>query len=227
MRRLAALLSPLLVALAAAPAAAELVVFADGGWLRVAAYRVDGDRVQLAFPGGGEMTVDLTRIERVVDDEVVREAEPLADELAAEPGWRFAGGALPDTPFSAEIFAAAERHGLDPALVAAVVRAESAFDPRAVSHKGARGLMQLMPATGRRFGAAEEELFDPVENLDAGSRYLAWLLERFDGDLLRALAAYNAGEGTVDRYGGVPPYRETRRYIVRVYAGLGVSLDGG
>jgi soluble lytic murein transglycosylase-like protein len=210
----------------AAPAGAELVVFADGGWLKVASYELRGERVRLGLPGGGAMTVALSRIEHVVDDEVVRPAEIAAEPpvAAAAPEWRFAeGGAAPATPFGTEIFAAAQRHGLHPALVAAVVRAESAFDPRAVSRKGARGLMQLMPATARRFGLASEEIHDPAKNLDAGARYLAWLLERFAGDLPRALAAYNAGEGTVDRYGGVPPFRETRDYLRRIYATLGFA----
>jgi soluble lytic murein transglycosylase-like protein len=120
------------------------------------------------------------------------------------------------------IHAAAERHGVNAGLVAALVRAESAFDPYAVSHKGARGLMQLMPATAKRFGVREHQIFEPDRNLEAGTRYLRWLLDRFDGDVVRALAAYNAGEGTVERYGGVPPFRETRDYIRRIYASLGV-----
>jgi hypothetical protein len=215
------------LAAAASPASAELVVFEDGGWLRVASYEVRGESARLGLQGGGVLTVDLTRVDRVVDDEVVRPAVVAAEPVPATaggPAWRFAdGGAAPATPFGAEIFETARRHGLDPALVAAVVRAESAFDPRAVSHKGARGLMQLMPATARRFGLAAHEIHDPAKNLDAGTRYLAWLLERFAGDVERALAAYNAGEGTVARYGGVPPFRETRNYLRRIYATLGFS----
>jgi soluble lytic murein transglycosylase-like protein len=223
---LRSLAAALVLLAAAGPARAELVVFEDGGWLKVESYEVRGDRARIGLASGGVRTVDLTRVERVIDDEVVPPVEVAAEAPApAEgPNWRFAsGGAAPATPFGAEIFQAAERHGLDPALVAAVVRAESAFDPRAVSHKGARGLMQLMPATAGRFGLAIDEIHDPAKNLDAGARYLAWLIERFGGDVLRALAAYNAGEGTVDRYGGVPPYRETRNYIKRIYATLGFA----
>lgn len=225
-RRLIAALAVLTAALlGAAPAAAELVVFAEGGWLKVTGYEVRGGEARLELRGGGTMMVDLSRIERVVDDEIVPAAiaEPLP-EAETGPRWRFAEGEpVPDLPFGAEIFEAARRYGLAPGLVAAVVRAESAFDPWAVSHKGARGLMQLMPATARRFGVAAEEIHDPVKNLDAGTRYLAWLIERFAGDVARALAAYNAGEGTVDRYGGLPPYRETRHYIRRIYATLGFT----
>jgi soluble lytic murein transglycosylase-like protein len=104
-----------------------------------------------------------------------------------------------------------------------MVKAESAFDPEAVSVKGARGLLQLMPATAMRFGVPPEALFEPRENLDAGVRYLKWLSERYPGDLPRILSAYNAGEGSVDRYGGVPPFRETRDYIRRIYSELGMD----
>lgn len=217
----------LVAALLAAPAAhAELVVFAEGSYLKVTAYELLGDRVRLALPGGGELTVALSRIERVVDDEIVPDEPDGGTAEVPEPALslRFEEGQPePATPYGRQIWEAARRHAVNPALVAAVVRAESAFDVRAVSHEGARGLMQLMPATARRFGVADHEVFEPTRNLEAGSRYLSWLLERFDGDLHRTLAAYNAGEGTVERYGGVPPFRETREYIRRVLGFLGVS----
>lgn len=94
-----------------------------------------------------------------------------------------------------------------------------------MSVKGVRGLMQLMPATARRFGLDEGEIFEPERKLDAGSRYLSWLVERFDGDLPSVLAAFNAGEGTVGRYQGVPPYRETREYLRRIYSSLGLPAS--
>jgi soluble lytic murein transglycosylase-like protein len=112
--------------------------------------------------------------------------------------------------------AAAERYGVDGLLLAAIVRHESSFDPEIVSPKGAVGLMQLLPSTGRAYGA--EDLFNPGVNLDAGSRYLSHLLALYDGDLELALAAYNAGPTAVARYGGIPPYRETRQYVRRVKA---------
>ena len=117
-------------------------------------------------------------------------------------------------------FWAASRHFLPPDLVEAVARVESDFDPREVSNKGALGLMQVMPETGARFGVRRHELFDPERNAAAGTAYLAWLMSRYHGDLDLALAAYNAGEGAVDKYGGVPPFAETREYIRRIRARL-------
>ena len=106
------------------------------------------------------------------------------------------------------------RHKVDPDLIYAVIRQESNFDPFAVSHKGALGLMQLMPDTAARFGV--KDIFDPAENVDGGVRLLRYLLDRYEGDRIRALAAYNAGEAAVERYDGVPPYRETLDYVDRV-----------
>jgi hypothetical protein len=224
---------PLLLAAAlagAGSAGADLVVLVDGGVLKVDRFTVRGDRAELDFPGGGSLTLELARVERVVDDEIDPAAEPSHDPLAeAAPEFpvHFAeSDRPPGTPWSGAIFAAARRHGLNPRLVAAVVRAESDFDPSAVSNKGARGLMQLMPATGRRFGLSSRELFDPIKNLDAGARYLAWLADRFDDDLARILAGYHAGEGAVERFDGIPPYRDTRRYVRSVYSLLGLSVGG-
>ena len=109
---------------------------------------------------------------------------------------------------------AAERHKVDPALVRAVIETESNWNPRAYSHKGAGGLMQLIPTTAQRYGAYD--VFNPQQNIDAGVKYLRTLLERYNGNLDLALAAYNAGEGAVDRAGGVPLYRETRNYVQKV-----------
>jgi len=225
-RRRAALLAALLAAalLTPRPADGELVVLTDGRFLKASGYEVVGHRVRVELVGGGTLTLSLSRVERVVDDEVLPEPEPPVVEAPA-PGvaWEFDPQAPPPaSPYGNLIQAAAERHGVNAALVAALVRAESAFDPYALSHKGARGLMQLMPATAQRFGVLEHQMFEPERNLEAGTRYLRWLLDRYDGDVVRALAAYNAGEGTVDRYGGVPPFRETRDYIRRIYASLGV-----
>jgi transglycosylase-like protein with SLT domain len=109
---------------------------------------------------------------------------------------------------------AADRHRMDPALVRAVIETESNWNPKAYSHKGAGGLMQLIPTTAQRYGAYD--IFDPQQNIDAGVKYLRTLLERYNGNLDLALAAYNAGEGAVDRAHGVPSFRETRSYVQKV-----------
>lgn len=130
------------------------------------------------------------------------------------PGVDFGHVRLNTTAWAEEIRAAAAEFGVDEALVRAIVHAESSFNPNAVSHKNAQGLMQLIPATAERFGVADA--FDPVQNIRGGVEYLAWLLDRFDGNVTLAAAGYNAGEGNVDRHGGVPPFEETRRYVERV-----------
>jgi soluble lytic murein transglycosylase-like protein len=125
--------------------------------------------------------------------------------------------ALPaGTPYGAEITAAARRHGLDPALLAGLVKQESGFNPNAVSPAGARGLTQLMPGTAAGLGVANAS--DPAQALEGGAKYLKAQLDRFGGDTARALAAYNAGPGAVLRFGGVPPYAETQAYVRRVQA---------
>jgi len=133
---------------------------------------------------------------------------------------------LPPAPFSREILSAAERHGVPEQLIRAVIRVESGYNPRAVSRKGARGLMQLMPDTA--FGLGVRDSFNPRENIDGGVRHLRGLIERFDSDLRLALAAYNAGEQAVLTYRGIPPYQETRDYVTRVLAlfgGVAATLD--
>jgi len=113
----------------------------------------------------------------------------------------------------------------DVTLVAALIHVESAFNPKAVSPKGAYGLMQLLPETARRFGLTKKkDLFDPKKNLEAGVRYLKWLADRFGGDAEKILAAYNAGEGAVQRFGGIPPYQETQSYVQKIFGLLGVAI---
>jgi soluble lytic murein transglycosylase-like protein len=120
------------------------------------------------------------------------------------------------TPFAAEIDAAAARNGVDPALLRGLIRQESNFDPRAKSPAGAIGLCQLMPATAAGLGVTNPS--DPVQNIEGGAKYLKQQLDRFGGDVSKALAAYNAGPGAVQRYNGVPPYAETQSYVQRVTA---------
>lgn len=230
LRRLPALPGVLLavaaLAGAARPAGAELVLLRGGDVVKVRTYEVRDQTARLTLPSGGVLTLALMRIDRVLADEIVPapEAEPMPDASAAlELAFR-EEQAAPGTPFAEEILAAARRYDVNPAVVAAVMRVESAFDPRARSHKGARGLMQLMPATAARFGVGVDELYTPARNLEAGVRYLRFLRDRFGDDPVRVFAAYNAGEGAVERYGGVPPYRETRDYVKKVFGRLGVEM---
>ena len=183
-----------------APAArAEIAVLTNGQTMKITGHRTEGDTVFLSLKGGGEVGTPASQLRGFVPDEV-------ADEVAAPTGTRAELEAL-----AADV---ARRHGLDPALVLAVASVESSFKPKAVSPKGALGLMQLMPATATSLGV--EDAFDPETNLEGGSRYLAELLTLYGGDLRRALAAYNAGPGAVKRHGGIPPYRETRAYVKKV-----------
>ncbi|MCD9127265.1 lytic transglycosylase domain-containing protein [Luteimonas fraxinea] len=132
----------------------------------------------------------------------------------AAPGVNFGSVRLNENAYRDEVARAAREFGVDEAIVRAIMHAESAFNPNALSRAGAQGLMQLMPATAARFGVVNA--FDPEQNIRGGVEYLAWLLKRFNGDLTLAAAGYNAGEGAVQRHGGVPPYAETQRYVVRV-----------
>lgn len=133
---------------------------------------------------------------------------------SARPGVNFGTLRLNHDAYRAEVAAAAREFGVEEAIVRAIIHAESAFNPNALSRVGAQGLMQLMPPTARRFGVVNA--FDPQQNIRGGVQYLAWLLKRYNGDLTLTAAGYNAGEGAVQRHGGVPPYTETRHYVERV-----------
>jgi len=139
--------------------------------------------------------------------------EPAVRDVPAA-GFARPGPSASHHEIHAMVRALAPAYGLAPELVLAIITAESAFQPRAVSPKGAQGLMQLIPATAERFGVARA--FDPQDNVRGGMAYLRWLLSYFRGDVALAVAAYNAGEGAVDRYRGVPPFEETQRYVRRV-----------
>ena len=134
---------------------------------------------------------------------------------------------MPETArgqYAAAIREISARHGVDATLVESVIRAESAFNPTAVSRTGARGLMQLMPKTAVMLGVRDS--FNPRENIDGGVRHLRYLLDRYPGNVALAVAAYNAGEGAVDNYRGIPPYTETRQYVQRVLNGSGGGGGG-
>lgn len=204
----------------ASPVFGERVTTLDGGSYQVDSYRVEGDWAHLELTGSGLLLLPLAKIDRVVDDTLVS-----ADEGIRVPSETLDLGfdesaAKPETPFAELIFESARRHGINARLVAAMIEVESRFDPKAVSNKGARGLLQLMPATAERFGVSSERLFEPAANLEAGLRYLTYLGTRYPNDPARILAAYNAGESQVDRYKGVPPFRETRDYLRKISAAL-------
>lgn len=189
-----------------------LAVFVDGRIREVTGVAVVAeDRVRLDLPEGGWMEIPLVRLQGVLED-VPEAVLPPPPTFSCHPGWEDEG-LPPVTPFRGDIMAAARRFDLHPWLVAAVIDAESRFNPGAVSRAGARGLMQLMPVVWRDAGVGDPH--DVVENLNAGTQHLRRLLDRF-GDLPLALAAYNAGPAVVDRYQGVPPFGETRRYVARV-----------
>jgi Transglycosylase SLT domain len=212
----------LLLALATG-ASADIVLFTDGRTLKVASFHARGDVLDLKLRGGGAMSVPLSRVDRVVDDEVlppqvVAEVRKIIEESGILPkrSWRFSEASVPlfKSKYNGTILEASKKFDVDAALVSAVIKAESDYRSAVVSNKGARGLMQLMPATAQRFGVMDS--FDPVANIYGGTRYLRWLLEAFGGNADLAVAAYNAGEENVWKYNGVPPFRETIAYIKRI-----------
>jgi soluble lytic murein transglycosylase-like protein len=194
-------ITALLVALAAlaiiTPAAsADYAVLRSGARLHVTGYQLDGERVRLSVSGG---TVEIAASELI-------DVEP-EDQFPAPPSANADFGAR----YANLIHASAQKHGVDANLIAHVIAAESNFDPKAVSRKRALGLMQLLPETAARY--AVSNIFDPAQNIEAGTHYLKDLLARYRGNLRFALAAYNAGPEIVDRYGGVPPFPETQSYV--------------
>ncbi len=222
----AAMAIGLALALSALPVSAEILVLEGGGFLKISEFEVIGSRVRVSLTSGGTLYLSLTRVERIVEDEL----EPIVELVEPGKGGSFRlehrlEDTAPDVPFGDLMLQAAARHGLNPQLIAAMARVESSFRSQVVSPKGARGLMQVMPATGIRFGAKPSALFDPETNIETGVRYIAWLKDRFSGSLDLILAAYNAGEATVDRYQGVPPYRETRDYIERIRSYLEIDPE--
>jgi len=229
----AATLATLALLLGATDARADLVWLTSGRTVSVAAIRFEGDRAVLTLRSGGDIECDRALIANVTPDEVpyVDTSPSSAATAAAEtPGAptsserllpRRMTPATTPAPYDDLIRAASNRHGVDPRVVRAVIQVESGYQHRARSVRGALGLMQLMPATARRY--AVRRPFDPAANIDAGTRHLRGLLERFP--LAVALAAYNAGEATVARYQGIPPYPETRDYVRRVLQLIATSAD--
>jgi hypothetical protein len=192
-----------------APASAELVFFQSGRALSVKSYRTVGDTMILSLRSGGDISCSKDLIARIEPDEIeyptaALAALPRAQAIIEPP-------AIP-AEYRELVADAALRHGVDARVVHAVIQVESAYHSRARSPKGAMGLMQLMPATARQYGASN--LYDPKVNVDTGIRHLKSLLQRFELPL--ALAAYNAGEGAVAKFGGIPPFKETQDYVSRI-----------
>ena len=198
--------------LAGGAVAGEYAVLASGARMRIDRHEADGAKVRL-YHGSGFVELDSSIVQGYEAEEYVPEVPvPRQAEAVAAPDAPGAVAPAPSTPLELAD-AAADRYGLPRELIRSVMAAESGFQPLAVSPKGAVGLMQLMPGTAQVRGA---DPYDPAQNVDAGARYLRDLLEKYNYGLRHALAAYNAGPGAVDKYNGVPPYRETIDYIGRI-----------
>jgi soluble lytic murein transglycosylase-like protein len=194
--------------------AGEYALLSNGARLKIDRHEADGAKVRL-YHGTGFVELDaagvrLYEIEEPVPAPPATAVDNVVDIAAALPEPAAAPVALSPLELAD---AAADRYGLPRALIRSVMAAESGFQVEALSPKGAIGLMQLMPGTALTLGV---DAYDPAQNVDAGARYLRDLLEKYQGGLRHALAAYNAGPGAVDKYNGVPPYRETIDYIVRI-----------
>ena len=189
---------------AATPASrADYAVMRSGARLHITGYQQAGDRIRLTVAGG---TVEVAASDVV-------SIEPEENFLPNPPAAPAVEG-----PFAGLIKHAATKHGVDGILIQQVIAEESNFNPRAVSSKYALGLMQLLPKTAARYSVGD--VFDPAQNIDAGTHYLKDLLEQYRGNLSLALAAYNAGPEMVERYGGIPPFPETQNYVQRIMRGL-------
>lgn len=193
----ATLLLPL-VLLGAPALRAEYVVLRSGQRLSVTGYQLVGDKYRLQMAGGS--------VEISAEEVVTIEPEEVFTPVPAKP--------VVKPPYRELVEAAAARYNVDADLITSVMAAESNFDPKAVSRRHARGLMQLLPETAARLGV--QNIYDPQENIDAGTRYLRELLQKYSNNLVLALAAYNAGPERVQKYGRVPPYAETISYVRRV-----------
>jgi soluble lytic murein transglycosylase-like protein len=197
LRYLALCLPAFLVAVAA-PARAEYFVLHGGQRLHVTGYQLLGGKYRLQM-NGGFVELPVENVEAIEPEDVFTSA-PVVEVAKA--------------PFRDLIEGAAARYGVDADLIASVIAAESNFDPKSISRRNARGLMQLLPQTATRLGV--QNIFDPRENIDAGTRYLRDLLALYKNDLALTLAAYNAGPQRVHQYGRVPPFAETQSYVRRV-----------
>jgi len=208
-----------LVAAGSSVASAEIVFMSSGRTVSVKRHTSVGDSVVLTLRSGGEVTLDKTLIDKIEADEVPHpEPPPAAEPAPASRPTTERGSLLRETAYAELIAAAAEAHGVDPILVQALIQVESNYKPRARSSKGAMGLMQLMPSVAREYKV--RNAYDPRANIAAGVQKLKALLDKYEVVEL-ALAAYNAGEGAVMKFNGIPPYRETQNYVTKI-----VSIAG-
>jgi hypothetical protein len=197
----------------AVPAQAEIVFLTSGRTLSVKSHRVDGDSIILNLRSGGEVTCDRTLVDKILPDEVpYPEPAPEPAAVAAAAQGINPTAILEGTPYGEIIATMSATHGVDPMLVRALIQVESNYRPRAKSPKGAMGLMQLMPSTAREYNVRNP--YDPKANIGAGVKHLKALIDKWGVEL--GLAAYNAGEGAVKRFKGIPPYRETRNYVSKI-----------
>jgi|SRR3990172_603041 len=192
-------------------ATADVLVLTNGKALRVESYRVEGRSMVVTINERAEMVIPLEWISQIRATPKVSRSS----DVSPNSNGRF------DFAYSEMVLEFSNKHHVDWRLIAAVMKIESNFNPRALSSKGALGLMQLMPETARLYQVADP--YDPAENIEAGIKHLRMLMERYSGKLDLALAAYNSGHRTVDRYRGIPPYDETRQYVrkvLKLYQGL-------
>jgi hypothetical protein len=218
----------------ASEASADIVVFKNGRTMSVKSVQFDADSAKVSLRDGGDVTFPSSLIARVDPDEVpypdpeagnrdpATAIETVANDLGRfpVPSSRIPDEVLAARPYADLISTVAAANKLDARLVHAVIEQESNYQARARSKKGARGLMQLMPDTARQYGVRNS--YDPKSNLEAGVRHLKDLMSRLDLPL--ALGAYNAGEGTIKRYGGLPPYAETQNYVRSILRRVGVPV---
>jgi hypothetical protein len=206
----------------AVPASAEIVYLTSNKTISIKSHRIEGDSIILTMRNGGEVTCDKSLIAKIVSDEVPYvEPTPVAPPPEVVLGLPLIDPAiLQQTPYGEVIAAVSQAHGVDPMLVRALIQVESNYRPRARSHKGAMGLMQLMPATAREYKVRNP--YDPKANIAAGVKHLKSLIDRLGSSEL-ALAAYNAGEGAVRKFNGIPPYRETRNYVAKILSIAGIG----
>jgi membrane-bound lytic murein transglycosylase B len=213
-----------LVGASVSSASAEIVYLTSGRTLSVKAHRQEGDTMVLSLRAGGEVSFDHALVDKIVPDEVPHPDPQPEQDSAAQAAATAADTAgkvptvdvqalLDSTPYGQIISAMSEAHGVDPLLVRALIQVESNYQPRAKSSKGAMGLMQLMPQTAREYNVRNP--YDPKANIEAGIKKLKSLIDKW-GVVDLALAAYNAGEGAVLRFNGIPPYKETRDYVTRI-----------